>query len=562
MRGGGRNHRIGGLLKKHGYAEVKKIGEGSFGQAILVEQENDKSKLVCKMVDLSHASGKETQDALKESRLLSSLRHPYVVRYRESFFEDGWLCILMDFCEGGDLTAKIESSKKGRIVIPEEQILRWLTQALLALKYIHDKHVLHRDLKSSNFFITKSGNLKVGDFGIAKVLSCTAACAKTQIGTPYYLSPEVCQEKPYSWGSDIWAMGCVLFELCALRVPFDAPNLSSLVQKICRGPTPTIPSTYSEGVRQLCTEMLQRNPDRRPSAGDILQKPLIQAVVRKLLDEAQQEEGSKASQNLDGKIDRPLEQPQQNGVRAPSPRQSNGVDVSENPYRETAGSFKRGDRVEYYSETHKEWLPATVTANDAEGRICIDLKPNSWLSLDIQATRVRPRAPQQPPSVGRHPMHGGGVATPMRHNSPSWRSPSPAGMRAGTPGRHRDHSPGFPGPPSRGGTPMRRASREHSAGPPGLPHSRGGTPVRSASPRGPWVHRNNEPSPAAAGGAGTPQISPGARPPGIPLPRAPNSPGMGVDGPVGAQQRELSRDRNVPGAIARQAGMAIIGPTS
>eukprot|EP00746_Dinoflagellata_sp_MGD_P015796 gnl/MRDRNA2_/MRDRNA2_135285_c0_seq1.p1 gnl/MRDRNA2_/MRDRNA2_135285_c0~~gnl/MRDRNA2_/MRDRNA2_135285_c0_seq1.p1 ORF type:complete len:553 (+),score=86.10 gnl/MRDRNA2_/MRDRNA2_135285_c0_seq1:89-1747(+) len=550
MRGGGRNHRIGGLLKKHGYVEVRKVGEGSFGQAILVEYEQDKSKLICKMVDLSHASGKETQDALKESRLLSSLRHPYVVRYRESFFEDGWLCILMDFCEGGDLTAKIEASKKGRHVIPEEQILRWLTQALLALKYIHDKHVLHRDLKSSNFFITKSGNLKVGDFGIAKVLSCTAACAKTQIGTPYYLSPEVCQEKPYSWGSDIWAMGCVLFELCALRVPFDAPNLSSLVQKICRGPTPTVPSTYSEGVRQLCTEMLQRNPDRRPSAGDILQKPLIQAVVRKLLDEAQQEEGSKASQPLEGKIDRPIEQPQ-NGVRAPSPARVDGSEKE--PYRETAGQFKRGDRVEYYSETHKEWLPATVTSNDAEGRICIDLKPNSWLSLDIQATRVRPRA-QQPPA--RTPsVHGGAVATPMRHNSPSWRSPSPVGMRAGTPGRYRDHSPGFP--PSRGGTPMRRQSRDHSAGPPGLPHSRGGTPVRSASPRGPWVHRNNEPS---AAGGGTPQISPGARPPGMPLPRAPNSPQIGADGAYGAQHREPSKERNVPGAIARQAGMAIIGP--
>lgn len=174
--------------------------------------------------------------------------------------------------------------------------MRWLTQALLALKYIHDKHILHRDLKCSNFFLTKSGNLKVGDFGIARVLSCTAAFAKTQVGTPYYLSPEVCQGKPYSWSSDIWAMGCVLFELCALRVPFDAPNMASLVQKILRSPVPTVPCTYSDGVRQLCGDMLQRNPDRRPGAGDILQKPIIQSMVRKLLDEAQQQDSSKSSQ--------------------------------------------------------------------------------------------------------------------------------------------------------------------------------------------------------------------------------------------------------------------------
>merc|ERR1719203_509728 len=166
----------------------------------------------------------------------------------------------MDYCEGGDLSERIKKMRQSGKSFPEQQVLRWFTQAILALKYIHDQHILHRDLKSCNFFLSKSGNLKMGDFGIAKVLSCTVACAKTQIGTPYYLSPEVCQEKPYSWASDIWAMGCILFELCAARVPFDAPNISSLVQKICKGPTPTIPAQYSDFLRQLCTEMLCRTP--------------------------------------------------------------------------------------------------------------------------------------------------------------------------------------------------------------------------------------------------------------------------------------------------------------
>merc|ERR1719188_1932947 len=211
---------IGGLLKRHSYTEIKKIGEGSFGRALLV-QSDEGHKLVCKMVDVSQASTKETQDAVKEGRLLAAFKHPYVVRYRESFIDSGWLCILMDYCEGGDLTKQIEVARKARRNIPEEQILRWMTQALLALKYIHDKHVLHRDLKSGNFFLSKAGNLKMGDFGIAKVLNCTQAVARTQIGTPFYLSPEVCQEKPYAWASDIWAMGVILFELFALKLPFD-----------------------------------------------------------------------------------------------------------------------------------------------------------------------------------------------------------------------------------------------------------------------------------------------------------------------------------------------------
>jgi len=107
----------------------------------------------------------------------------------------------------------------------EEQITRWFTQCILGLKYIHEKHILHRDLKSSNFFLTRSGDIKMGDFGIAKVLECTAGVAKTQIGTPYYLSPEICQEKAYAWPSDIWSMGCILYEMCCLRVPFDAADL-------------------------------------------------------------------------------------------------------------------------------------------------------------------------------------------------------------------------------------------------------------------------------------------------------------------------------------------------
>merc|ERR1719159_1785865 len=276
---------VGAILQKHGFKEVKKVGEGSFGKAILVTNA-DGSKLVCKMVDISKASSRETQDALKEGKLLATLKHPYVVRYRENFTDKGWFCILMDYCEGGDLTQQIAKAKRSRQPFQEEQILTWLTQAMLGLKYIHDKHILHRDLKPSNFFLT-NGTLQMGDFGIAKVLSSTLACAKTQIGTPYYLSPEVCQEKPYSWASDIWAMGCILYEMCALKVPFDAPSISGLVQKITRGTIPTIPATYSSFTRQLCTEMLNRNPNGRPSTEDILQRPRIQSIVKDLLGEAQ-----------------------------------------------------------------------------------------------------------------------------------------------------------------------------------------------------------------------------------------------------------------------------------
>lgn len=278
---------VAAALKERGYAELKLVGEGAFGKALLVEG-SDGTKLICKMVDISKASKKEQDNALKEGKLLASLKHPYIVRYRDSFNTRGCLCIFMDYCQGGDLAKQINDAKTRRQCIPEDKVLRWFTQATLALKHIHGRHILHRDLKPSNFFLSKRGVVKLGDFGIAKVLASTMACARTQIGTPYYLSPEVCQDKPYAWASDIWAMGCVLFELSSLRVPFDAPSISGLMQKIIRGPTPQLAKTSSEFLCVLCAETLNRNASSRPSADELLKRPKIQEIVRFLLDEAQE----------------------------------------------------------------------------------------------------------------------------------------------------------------------------------------------------------------------------------------------------------------------------------
>ncbi|CAE8582727.1 unnamed protein product [Polarella glacialis] len=397
---------VGGLLRKKGYQEIKKIGEGSFGKAILV-QSKEGHRYVCKMVDVSKASAKEQKDALQEGTLLAALKHPYIVRYRENFTEAGWFCILMDFCEGGDLTKMIESNRRSRKTFLEDQVLRWFTQGVLALKYIHDRHILHRDLKPSNFFLSKSGSLKMGDFGIAKVLSCTIACAKTQIGTPYYLSPEVCQEKPYAWPSDIWAMGCILYELCALKVPFDAPNISGLVQKIIRGPLPVAPNTYSSFVREMVAEMLNRTPSKRPSTDDVLKRPKIQAIVRQMLDEAQvNPEPGKAAVDPTALV--------------PVQRVGPAAAQAAYPGNTPAAAYRAGDLVEYHSNTHQDWLPAAVLSVDGAGRIVIDLKPNTWMNAEEQSRKIRPRKDRSGLSERGHSepqpaaLHSARAAKPFR----------------------------------------------------------------------------------------------------------------------------------------------------
>eukprot|EP00439_Symbiodinium_sp_Y106_P022455 s3659_g2.t1 len=282
-----------------GYTKIKDIGSGSYGKAVLV-QDKESKLYVMKIIDMSRMDPKQRKDAINEVRVLSSLKHPYIVSYRESYMSEGRnLAIVMDYADGGDLHQRIQRTRQAGKSFSEERIVRWLTEAALALKYLHDKHVLHRDLKSQNLFLTAQDRLRIGDFGISRVLESTCAFAKTTIGTPYYLSPEICLEKPYTFSSDIWALGCVLYELACLRVPFDATSLQSLVQKITRGPTPVLPNSYSHDLRQLCGDLLHREQTQRPSAQEILQRPLIQYEIRRMLRE-DQAKGTRAQPEAGG----------------------------------------------------------------------------------------------------------------------------------------------------------------------------------------------------------------------------------------------------------------------
>lgn len=148
-------------------------------------------------------------------------------------------------------------------------------QICLALKYVHDRKILHRDLKTQNIFLTAKGDIKIGDFGIARVLQDTYDCAQTAIGTPYYLSPEICQEKPYNQKTDIWSLGCILYELVTLRHAFNANSMKGLILKILRGSYPSIPTYYSEDLRDLIGEMLTKDPAKRPSIKKILDKSFL-----------------------------------------------------------------------------------------------------------------------------------------------------------------------------------------------------------------------------------------------------------------------------------------------
>uniref|UniRef100_A0A8C9A2V7 non-specific serine/threonine protein kinase n=1 Tax=Prolemur simus TaxID=1328070 RepID=A0A8C9A2V7_PROSS len=248
------------------YVRLQKIGEGSFGKAVLVKSTEDGRQYVIKEINISRMSSKEREESRREVAVLANMKHPNIVQYKESFEENGSLYIVMDYCEGGDLFKRINAQKG--ILFQEDQILDWFVQICLALKHVHDRKILHRDIKSQNIFLTKDGTVQLGDFGIARVLNSTVELARTCIGTPYYLSPEICENKPYNNKSDIWALGCVLYEMCTLK---------HAVICICFICVDLFSGFY------LLSQLFKRNPRDRPSVNSILEKGFIAKRIEKFL---------------------------------------------------------------------------------------------------------------------------------------------------------------------------------------------------------------------------------------------------------------------------------------
>ena len=211
--------------------------------------------------------------------ILRELRHPHIVRYYDRIIDKAAtkLYIVMEYCEGGDLGAVIKKAKREGGAVEEDVVWKVLAQTTAALKECHRhreapsaaaaaggagaaprlKPILHRDLKPGNIFLDGAQNVKIGDFGLAKELASESKFAYTNVGTPFYMSPEMINEMRYNEKSDIWALGCLVFELCALVPPFEAQNQLALAVKINAGKFNRIPARYSEDLYRAIRWMLQ-----------------------------------------------------------------------------------------------------------------------------------------------------------------------------------------------------------------------------------------------------------------------------------------------------------------
>ena len=254
---------------------ISKLGEGAYSTVYKVKRIVDNQIYALKKVKLMNLSEKEKDNSLNEVRILASVKSNFVVSYKEAFFDekDNTLGIVMEFADRGDLYQQIEAHKKTAKFFEEIDIWRIFIQLVKGLKALHDLKILHRDMKSANVFLFSNGCAKLGDLNVSKV--ARRGLGYTQTGTPYYASPEVWKDKPYDHKSDVWSLGCVLYEMITLRPPFRAKDMEGLFNKVCKGQFSRIPERFSDDLFKIVQYLLQVNSIQRPSCEQILQHPIV-----------------------------------------------------------------------------------------------------------------------------------------------------------------------------------------------------------------------------------------------------------------------------------------------
>lgn len=266
---------------KLAYRRLRLLGQGSFGKAFLARDLANDELCVMKQVRVERMDAKARDTAVREAVALRRVRHPNVIRFRQVFVRSGWLCLVMDFADGGDLCAAVKERARSKLPFEESAVLECFAQVADAVCYVHSQKMVHRDIKSRNIFLCRTGKALLGDFGLVRLLETTCELAHTRVGTPYYLSPEIIRKQPYNYKTDIWSLGVLLYEMAALTRPF-VGTLETLPKVILRGAYEPLGSHYSQGLHDLVAGMLNVDPIGRLDLaaalhGEVLRPPLMRS---------------------------------------------------------------------------------------------------------------------------------------------------------------------------------------------------------------------------------------------------------------------------------------------
>ncbi|XP_069962678.1 serine/threonine-protein kinase nekl-2-like [Bactrocera oleae] len=253
---------------------IKVLGEGSFGQVFLCRSNSNDHKNVCVKRIVIRKPKSEIKMLMDEIYIISQLKHPSIIRFVRSFVFDGTVNIVMEFASKGTLRDIINANSNRRPAVSKQIFNSCIYDILLGLEYLHIRHITHRDLKPENILVDRDNNFKIADFGISTIHSSNKS-TKSLIGTFLYMAPEIMKGEPYEFKSDVWSLGCILYEMCYGLSPFQqAKNLDDLKFLILTSHYERNVSNMSNfyGVEWccLCEKMLNSNPRKRVSLYNIV----------------------------------------------------------------------------------------------------------------------------------------------------------------------------------------------------------------------------------------------------------------------------------------------------
>mmetsp|Transcript_52181 Transcript_52181/g.59907 ORF Transcript_52181/g.59907 Transcript_52181/m.59907 type:complete len:341 (+) Transcript_52181:142-1164(+) len=258
------------------------IGKGSFASVYQMVQIATNRVVVGKFMDLSTMPEANRQFAFAEAKNSSTNSHPNIISFIASYRSDvqpNYLLLVFEFADAGDLSVQVTARAPSRY-FKETEILMISAQLCLALHYLHEKNMMHRDIKTQNVFLTTSGLIKIGDFGLSRQYErdIETDVGSTFCGTPFYLAPELWKRTMYSRKADMWSVGVVMYELMALKKPFFAPTMKELVNQVVGGVYAPLPAFYSPELCELVYSLLNVDPSKRPSTMELLTNPLMQSL--------------------------------------------------------------------------------------------------------------------------------------------------------------------------------------------------------------------------------------------------------------------------------------------
>jgi NIMA (never in mitosis gene a)-related kinase len=277
-----------------GFTIVKQLGQGSYGTVYKVKRQSDNQNYALKTVDLGSLNQRQREDSVNEIRMLASVASPFIIGFHEASIQERRLNIITEYAKLGDMAHAITRRKQTRRPFKEDTIWRFMLEVLEGLRVLHERGIVHRDLKSANILLVAPDLFKIADLGISTVLQ-QRQLAKTQIGTPMYLAPEVWKKRPYDSKCDVWSLGVLLFEMATFNYPYSARNARDLSVKVCTAKVPNLTDTYSRELSDIVHRMLTHNPLQRPSVVELLATPSIQSridLIRPFMDAVKSSEAN------------------------------------------------------------------------------------------------------------------------------------------------------------------------------------------------------------------------------------------------------------------------------